>query len=280
MEHKKKLKVKAISLVFTFLLTMLLIVLFVCLDLYFGVFHDKSILRKVNESNYYNEVYKVLNTDAEALVTEAGLPASVMEEVITLERVYINGKQYIEAALQGRTADISTAKLREKLLENINSYLASADILQEQEVAAGVEGLVKDVEQMYLQKIRVEYIHYLTDYRIKFLSALRWVIPLLLLLIGVTCYFLIKIHPYKHRGIRQIDYALNAASVLAIGTAVYLLTTGNYIKSGITPEYYSKFISLSLQWDFQVLLYLGCIGAAVSLVLMTLIGFMRNQISS
>jgi hypothetical protein len=67
MEQKKKLKMKAISLVFTFLLTMLLIVLFICLDLYFGIFDDKSILRKVNESNYYNEVHKVLNSEAESL---------------------------------------------------------------------------------------------------------------------------------------------------------------------------------------------------------------------
>ncbi len=280
MEQKKKLKVKAISLGFTFLLTLLLIVLFVCLDLYFGVFHDKSILRKVNESNYYNEIYNVLNTEAEGLVTEAGLPASVMKDVITLERVYINGKQYIESALQGRTADISTVKLREKLLENINSYLAGENVLQEQDLTTGVGVLVTDVEQMYLQGIKVEYIHSLTDYRLKFLSALRWVIPLILLLIGIICYFQINIHPYRHRGIRQIDYALNASSILAIGTAVYLLNTGKYIQSDVGPMYYSRFITLSLQWDCEVLLYLGCIGAAMSLVLITLIGFMKNRISA
>lgn len=278
MEQKKKLKMKAISLLFTFLLTMLLIVLFICLDLYFGIFHDKSILRKVNESNYYNEVYKVLNSDAEKLVTEAGLPASVMKDVISLERVYINGKLYTEAALQGRTADISTKKLREKLMENINSYLAGADIFQEQELVAGVDELVTDVEQMYLQGIRMEYIHYLAEYRLKFLSVLRWVIPLILLLGCVICYFLINMHPYRHRGIRQIDYALNASSILVIVTAVVLLNTGKYMRSEVTPEYYRKFIALSLQWNFQVLLYLGCIGVALSLVLITLIGFMKNRI--
>jgi hypothetical protein len=278
MEQKKKLKMKAISLLFTFLLTMLLIVLFICLDLYFGIFHDKSILRKVNESNYYNEVYKVLNSDAEKLVTEAGLPASVMKDVISLERVYINGKLYTEAALQGRTADISTTKLREKLIENINSYLAGADIFQEQELVVGVDELVTDVEQMYLQGIRMEYIHYLAEYRLKFLSALRWVIPLILLLGCVICYFLINMHPYRHRGIRQIDYALNASSILVIVTAVVLLNTGKYMRSEVTPEYYRNFIDLSLQWNFQVLLYLGCIGVALSLVLITLIGFMKNRI--
>lgn len=278
MEHRKKLKMKVISLLFTFLLTMLLIVLFICLDLYFGIFHDKSILRKVNESNYYNEVCKEINSDAEDLVTEAGLPVSVMKDVITLERVYISGKQYIETALKGRTVNISTTKLREKLIENINSYLAGADILQEQELVAGVEGLVQNVEQMYLQGIRVDYVHYLTEYRLKFLSTLRWVMPLILLLIGVICYFLINMHPYRHRGIRQIDYALNASSILAIVTAVVLLNTGRYMQYEVTPEYYRKFITLSLQWNFQVLLYLGCIGAALSLVLITLIGVMKNRI--
>lgn len=276
--ERKKLKMKAINILFTFLLTLLLIVLFLCLDLYFGVFHDKSILRKVNESNYYNEVHKVLNTEAEGLVTEAGLPASVMKDVITLERVYINGKQHIEIALQGREADISTVKLREKLLENINGYLAGVNIFQDKDLSTDVEELVTEVEKMYLQGIQMEYIHYLTNYRIKFISSLRWVLPVLLLSIGVICYFLINMQPYKHRGVRQIDYALKASSILAIGTAVYLLATGKYEQSGITPEYYRRFISLSLQWDCQVLLYLGCIGAAVSLVLITLVGFMKNRI--
>jgi hypothetical protein len=277
MERKKKLKMKAISLVFTFLLTMLLIVLFICLDLYFGIFDDKSILRKVNESNYYNEVHKVLNSEAEELVTEAGIPASVMKDVISLERVYINGKLYIEAALQGRTADISTTKLREKLMENMISYLTGADIIQEKELTAGVEGLVTDVEQMYLQGIRMEYIHYLAEYRLKFLSALRWVIPLILLLGCIICYFLINMHPYKHRGIRQIDYALNASSILVIVIAVVLQKTDRFMPSEVTPEYYRKFIALSLHWNYQVLLYLGCIGVAFSLVLITLIGFMKNR---
>ncbi len=280
MERKKKLKQKGISLMFTFILTLLLIVLLVCLDLNFGVFHDKSIIRKVNESNYYNEIYKELNKKAEKLVTEAGFPVSALQDVITLERVYINGKQYVETTLRGEKMEISTVKLQDKLLENMNEYLAGSNILLNKELTSGMEGLATDIDRMYQQGIRLEYIRYLAEYRLKYLSFIRWFLPGILLMIGAVSYFLIRMHPFRHRGIRYIDYALNAASLLAIGTAVYMLRSGFVKQTGITPEYYRNFLSLSLRWDYQVLLYLGCIGVAISLVLITLIGFMKNRISA
>lgn len=279
MERKMKIKQKAIGLVFTFLLTLLLLVLFVSLDLYFGVFHEKSIIRKINESNYYHEVYKELNTEAESLVNQAGLPTSVLAEVITLERVYISGEKYVESTLRGQTSEIATDKLREDFIHGVNEYLVSENILQNKELTAGVEGLATDIEQIYLQGIQLEFIHYITNYRQKYLSAIRWVIPIIILCISVICYFLIKMHSYKHRGVRQIDYAVNASSILAVGVAAYLLLTKRYEQPEITPEYYRNLLSLLLQWNYQVLLYLGGIGAALSMILITLVGYMRNRLN-
>ncbi|MDF2612050.1 MAG: hypothetical protein K0R92_3524 [Lachnospiraceae bacterium] len=92
MKHTKmQIMQSIISSIFAFLLSLLFILLFLGTGLAFGLFSDRIILSKVNESNYYNEVHQELNERAEKIITEAGLPSTVLTDVISLERVYIGG---------------------------------------------------------------------------------------------------------------------------------------------------------------------------------------------
>lgn len=265
---------------FAFLLTLFFAILLVCLGFDIGVFNDRIIIQKVNESNYYNEVHKELNERAGELVTEAGLPVSVLTDVISLERVYVNGKYYIEDTLAGNEPVIKTDRIREDLTNNIDSYLQEQEIARTQELNTGVEEVISETEEVYRQGIQLELMNYITEYKTSYTNLMKIVLPILVILSGVLCFFLIKMNKYKHRGVRQIAYAVIASSSMAILTSAFLLLTRQYTKVEASPDYYYNFLVNYLKWDMKVLLYLGFMGVIISIILITLVGYLKNRISA
>lgn len=265
---------------FTFLLTIVVSVLIILLSLGMSVFNDRVILQKVNESNYYNDIYNELNKKATELVTEASLPGTVLTDVITLERVYVNGKNYIEATLAGEKVAIQTTKIREDLSGNIDQYLKNEKIVVTEELKSGIETVLAETENIYRQGIQLQLMNYLQEYKNAYLRMMRVVLPIAIVLIGALCYFLIRMNQYKHRGIRQISYAVLAAATMIILSSGYLLMIKPYRKLEIAPDYYRDFLMTYFQWGSKVLLYMGFMGIIVAIILISLVNYMKNRISS
>lgn len=266
------------SCIFAFLLTLLFVVLYICVGLGFGVFNNRAILGKINESNYYNKVTDMLNENAEVLVTEAGFPDTVLKDVITLERVYIAGQNYMEAVLGKEDFEINSDKIRDKLTDNIYQYLLDEQIELTQDLDAGINGLVTAVETDYKEGLELQFVSSVTEYRSNFLWDMKFIIPILIVLIGILCYFLIRMHKYIHRGVRYIVYALMSSSILTFLMAGYLLIIKWYDRVNASPDYYRDFLTAYLRWDITVFLYIGGIGVTVAIALTSFISFLKNGI--
>ncbi len=279
MEKKQKLMQRIISSIFAFLLTMIFVSSFTLTGLYYGVFNNRIILSKVNESNYYNEVYKELQDRAEGILQEAGLPLNVLSDVITLKRVYVGGKYYIEDTLSGKEPVINTDKVRSQLEQNIDQYLTEEDISGTKELDTGIEEVIRKIEQEYKRGIHFQFIDYIAEYKASFMRLLRIAIPILILLAGIISVLLIKIHRYKHSGIRYIAYAMIASSCIVISSSAFLLITKSYEKMKQLPFYYGRFLTNYLKWDIQVFLYLGGIGMLLAILLITLVAYLKKNIT-
>lgn len=152
MNRNRKKAQKVISSIFAFTLSMVFLFLFLVVGMYFGVFNERVILLKVNESNYYNEVHQEINEKAKSIINGSGLPDSVLDGVLTLERVYVGGKYYIEDTLAGREPSIKTDRVKEDLENNISQYLVQNGIIQTAELKTGIEEMITKVEQEYIRE--------------------------------------------------------------------------------------------------------------------------------
>ncbi|MBU5331148.1 hypothetical protein [Anaerocolumna aminovalerica] len=278
--NKKRIMQKVISSTFAFLLTMIFVCLFALIGLYYGVFNNRIILSKVNESNHYNEVYEELLERTQDILKESGLPLSVMSEAITLERVYIGGKYYIEDTLLGKEPMIQSDKVRTQLEQNINEYLMEEGISRTKELDAGIIEVVDKVEQEYKRGIHFQFVNYIAEYKVSFMRLFRIEIPILVLLVGTISVLLIKLHRYKHLGIRYIAYAVIASSCIVISSSAFLLITKSYERMGQQPDYYNRFLTNYLRWDIQVFMYLGGIGMLLAVLLIILVSYLKNNITS
>lgn len=269
-----------ISLIFSFLLTVLFLLLFILLGLYFGAFNEKLIKQKINESNYYNETYSIIYSKAESIVKDAGLPVSVLENAITLERIYIGGKYYVEDILSGKEPAYKTDKLETVLYININNYLTEQHIVKTPELEAGMGELTERLLQEYRRGIQFDFIKSISRLRQVYLRIIMIGLPALLILMSIIIYSLIRMHKYLHRALRYINYGVIAASLFTgVIAAVMLFLLKIHNKVTVQPEYYSLFLRNYFKWDIQVFLYIAGLGAVLTAILFIITGQSKNSIS-
>lgn len=279
MKHYKYKMKDTISYVFSFLLTLLLVVLFICAGFHLGVFDNKSVTRAIYESRYYHKVYEELEKETKETITSAGFPATVLEDAITLERVYIGSKNYVERALRGEDPLIKTDKLRSILGDNLDAYLKKENIIRTSRLDTSMEELITLIESKYKDAIQLQLAKDIASYRSKYETLVRFLIPILFVLIGVLCGFLIKLHRYPHKGVRFIVCSLMTASVMTMLVAFLLLKTKQYTNIDVNPDYYKNLIISYLHWDTMIFVYIGGIGLTVAVALATLVHYLKSRIA-
>lgn len=277
MKHVKHNMKNIISGLFSFLLTLLFLLLFVCIGLFFGVFNNRSISSNINKVSYYHKVYVELNKKAEETVKQAVLPESVLYNVITLDRVYIGGNNYINGTLMGKEPKISTNKLRSDLSDQIDLYLNMHGIKQTDEVKKVKDKVVNRIEQEYLYGVKLPVVGKLMELKSKFIHLMLWVMPLLILLIGTIGTLLLRIHKYKHRSMRYINYAMISSSILIIVGSLYLMAVKGYERINVIPDYYRELLAAFIKSDILALLCAGGVAMIISISLISFTGYLKNS---
>ena len=272
-----KSKLPAItSSLFAFLLTILFTILFFVIAGYIGLHNSRCITVAMNQSNYYEKLYQVITKNAEAAAMEAGLPKSVLTDVITLERVYINGNNYIEETLNGEEAIIQTDNLSERLSTNINQYITRQGFAVTEDIKTKCSAFIDEIKQEYHDGLQLKLIKDLNSLRLGYQNFMMLIVPVLVLLIGFLCFLLIKIDTHKYRGVRYITCSMIAASLLLVTAGIALGGLSPFSGLELSPDYYREFIEAGLQWMFKVFLFLGGISLTMSMALILVTSYIKN----
>ena len=274
---KSKLQT-GISVLFGFLLTVLFVILFLGTVGYTGVFNSRSITGSMNKSDYFSKLHKVILENSEKIVAEAGLPESVLADVITLQRVYISGSYYAESALSGEPGQIKSENIEKELKSNINQYIMSKGVALTDDKNAKIESVSEAVIKEYTDRIGLKYFSELYQLKLQYNKIMMVLLPVIIAMIAVICFFLIRMHRYIHKGIRFITYALTASSLLMVFCSLALLIGKPYRTLSISTNYYWDFINACLQWDIKVLLFTGGLGLTISAALIAFTGYLKNNI--
>lgn len=277
MKQKSAKLQKVISAAFSFVLTVLILIVLLMVGLYLGAFNEKMIKLKVSESNYYNETYSLIYDNTKTIVQDAGLPVTVLEDVITLERVYIGGKYYVEDILAGKQPAYKTDKLEESFRRNINNYLKDQNVMVTEELKAGTEELITKVSQEYRRGIQFDFINSISKLKQSYQSVLFIGIPILLVLAAVIIFLLIRMYQYKHRGLRYVNYSVITASAMVGVTSLYILLSGAYHVTA-EPRYYMIFINNYFKWNIQMYLGMAGFGMIASTLLFVFIKQLKESI--
>jgi hypothetical protein len=251
--------------------------IFLLIGIYAGVFNDSVILDRLHKSNYYQSIHKIITDNVESIILPTGLEVSVLEDVITMDAVYIGSKNTIEGALKGNIVVSDTKAIENKLAENIKAYATEKGIVYGEEQEEGMASLCKAVAAEYSRMLDFPFIQYYTKYKAIYHKIFMVGVPSLLLMAAVIIGVLLGIQRFKHKGLRFVAYGLLASIIMITVLPMILLISGAYQKLNVSPRYFYDFMVSYLKWDITVFLYIGGVGFALFAGILLLINTLKRR---
>ena len=140
-----------ITLILAFLL-MLSILLTVAVQIVSTTILNKDyILGKLEEANYYNNVYEQIKDSFEGYIGPSGLDESVLENIYTRDQVKDDINSIIDNIYENKNNKINTEDLKEKLQKNIESSVATGILTKETQKS--IENFTDKIADEYVQNI-------------------------------------------------------------------------------------------------------------------------------
>ena len=140
-----------ISIILAFLL-MLSILLTVALQIVSTTILNKDyILGKLDEANYYNNVYEQIKDSLAGYIGPSGLDEEVLENIYTREQVKEDINLIINNIYENKNDKINTEDIKEKLQNNIEASVGSGLLTKENRNS--IEDFIDKIADEYVQNI-------------------------------------------------------------------------------------------------------------------------------
>lgn len=111
------------------------------------IFNQGYTLQKLEETNYYGNIYTQIKSDFRNYIYQSGLDEDVIEDVVTLDEVKQDTKKMITGIYSGITEEINTEQIEERLNNNIKASLEGRSITPE--IQEAIEIFVNQITTQY-----------------------------------------------------------------------------------------------------------------------------------
>ena len=119
MKNKKVL----IYYLLEFILTILIFLTIIVLILKITILNKKYLISKLEQTNYYHELYEDINNDFENYIMQSGFDNSITNDLFTEEDLKKVVNNNVDNFYKGKDFVVQTDNLKNKLESNINNYL-------------------------------------------------------------------------------------------------------------------------------------------------------------
>lgn len=267
---------KIVCLILSFLLSLLISAIFLCISAGIGICNVEIFTHNVADSTYYDTLYTRLNENLLTLLEQAEMPKSVGKDVLSQNQVYIDGRVYVNATLEGKHPEINTDDIEKKLLENINNYLDEKGIPKEK-VEEGINEIVDTMVIDYRNSLSLKIVDYFYNYRQSFLSWIYKIVIGSLLGVILITVLLIGLYKRKHRSIRYISYAVLTASIVNLFYTVRAAGIVRQWEFAGNDSYYSKMVKEYLMEALNSGYYMTIAGIILFFVFLVLTKTLKKQ---
>ena len=132
-------------------LTLSLIVLILVSLISSTILNEKYVLDKLEETNYYKNIYENVKSNFENYIYQSGLDEEVLDNIVSEEQVKEDTKTIISHIYNGIEEKISGETIKQKLNENIDKSLKNIKLSESQKKA--IETFVDTITEEYTKTI-------------------------------------------------------------------------------------------------------------------------------
>lgn len=120
------------------------------------IFSQEYTLNKLDETNYYANIYSQIKSDFRNYIYQSGLDENVIEDIITQEEVKNDTRKIIVGIYNGLHEEVDTTKIHDRLNDNINKSLEGKKI--DSQTQDAINTFVNQIADQYEETItKTEY---------------------------------------------------------------------------------------------------------------------------
>lgn len=276
--RKKEIKEYIVPGIASFILSILLTVMGYLIGTYFGLFNKALVIDAMNKSTYYESVNKYCYTEALDYLYPSNLDESVLENVFTIKNTYNQGKNYLLAVLNGDSYNINTDYVKDTLTSNIEAYIQSNNIPEENIDREGINNLIDHICLIYSKNLSVSFLYYYNSLKAIFRQLIVYGLPALALLSIACLLVILRSNKWLHRSLRFVSYSLLAATIMTSILPLGLLISKKYQQLNVRPVYFSKMLARYLRASLNIYLVVSLILFIGALLIICVIYYKKKSL--
>lgn len=270
-----------ISIILAFLL-MISILLTVALQIVSSTILNKDyILGKLDEANYYNNVYEQIKDSLAGYIGPSGLDEEVLENIYTREQVKEDINLIINNIYENKNDKINTEDIKEKLQNNIEASVGSGLLTKENKNS--IEDFIDKIADEYVQNIShdpyFEKVGTIINKAKDMVGKVEGIIIFVPIILAVVI-LLLNIKQISS-AVRFIAISILTSGVIGIALKLFIETKINISNILIINDSFSEVIKNvinSILNNINTMSIIGIIGSIVLIVLTNVIKVNRQTI--
>lgn len=190
------------------------------------ILNKEYTLQKLEETNFYAEMYDIVESNFENYIYQSGLDEDVLEDICSKEKVEKDIKLMISNIYEGTEQKIDTAEIEENLNRNIEQKG-----IKNSKNEKSIETFVKHICDEYTQTlIHTKYEGKINDYLVKVTKLVNTIYNGLFIAIVVDIILIVAI------SIKQISKVIQALGIAILASGAFDLIVHDIIVSKVNVE--------------------------------------------
>lgn len=190
------------------------------------ILNKEYTLQKLEETNFYAEMYDIVESNFENYIYQSGLDEDVLENICSKEKVEKDIKLMISNIYEGTEQKIDTTEIEENLNRNIEQKG-----IKNSKNEKSIETFVKHICDEYTQTlIHTKYEGKINDYLVKVTKLVNTIYNGLFIVIVVDIILIVAI------SIKQISKVIQALGIAILASGAFDLIVHDIIVSKVNVE--------------------------------------------
>ena len=117
------------------------------------VFSKPNVKKQMQKVDYYTEINNIIKESANNYIMQSGFDESIMDNVISKEKINNDIDKVINAIYEGEEVEISTDEIKTSLDKNVQQYIAQNNYKVDAQTQKDIEKFVDKIESIYANSI-------------------------------------------------------------------------------------------------------------------------------
>ena len=269
---RKNRKIRtAISLAVTAILSVVIFLLFLCIELWIGYFSTHLFRESLRVSGYATEMEAEMLDRQKELFASYGLPEGLTEEIWGESKAYLAFYQYVDSGeIKKDAGDFGQQEV-------LNAYLEEQEVYETEGVRKAIENVVSESKAICKRYVYPSFVNghqqFVQERKPVFIGIMA-----ISVILGICCVaFLFYCYHCRHHALYYITGSFFTAVIWNLAATAEVYTGEWFSVAGTESAYYQDFLDIFKYRGIYPWYIICAVGAAVTILLLLVSIRMRNR---